>query len=774
MYPYVYRKTAMIILLATMVGAPIGVFAVDGWLSWRGPDQNGVSPVNNLPDEFKIVDGNLLWTYDMQGRGSPVIADGRMYIWGYKGDNKAEDHGGESTPRAAQSGLREYLVELNPETGKEVWKQGFNDFLSDTVYERYSIGAPTVDSETGNVYLITTAGVVSCLTADGDLVWQYSMMERYGRMTFPNGRVGCVVIDGDLAITRGITSYWGADGPARDRFFGFDKKTGELRWSSTPGIQPHDSSFSTPVFEWRNGKRVFYVGTGCGNVVCVNAKNGDPIWRFHMSHGGVNSSPVIYGDKLIIPHGKENLDTSTEGRMIAVKLGAEPAPGEEAPKVLGPSYELWRNDEISMFTSSPTLVGNRVYQVDKTGTLHCLDADTGKSIWTQKLANSQLHASPLYADGKLYIPIVNGQMYILKPKADGCDVLCNIQLEGGAIGSPVAWNGKVYVHTTSKLYCFGTKGGDAAPIKWPEYKEPQPGKPVALQITPTDVLLNPGESQSFEFRELDANGIFVKDVNNAKMASFVPPTAKVKAQMDATVNDKTELVASKDAQISAGAFKAEADGLSGVIRGRVLPNLPYTENFDEYELSVPHAQESGVTFAYPPLPWIGARFKWEIRDLEGEKVLTKTLDNVLFQRAITFIGDPNASNYTVQADVRSDGNRRGMSNVGVINQRYFIALVGNWQQIEVSSNHERLKVGAPFKWSPNQWYRLKTRVDVNDDGSGMVRAKAWPRDEKEPDAWSIEAPHENAHLKGAPGLFGFALQSMYRVYIDNVVVFPNE
>ena len=776
MYLYVKRIAVCFSLLATVLMAPPGAAAVDGWLSWRGPEQNGVSPVTGLPDEFKLEDGNLLWTYDLQGRGSPVIADGRMYVWGYKGDDASAgaDSENNTTPRAAQSGLREYLVELDPETGQEKWKQGFNDFLSDTVYERYSIGAPTVDPETGNVYLMTTAGEVFCYTPDGEVVWHHSMMERYGRLTFPNGRVGSVVVDGDLAIARGITSYWGADGPARDRFYGFDKKTGELRWSSTPGVQPQDSSFSTPVFETRNGKRVFYAGTGCGNVVCVNARTGDPIWRFDMSRGGVNSSPVIFGDQLIVPHGTENIDTSTEGRMVSIKLGAEPAAGGEAPKVLDKSYEHWRNNEISMFTSSPTLVGDRVYQVDKTGTLFCVDAKTGKTVWTEKLSNSQLHASPLYADGKLYIPIVNGEMYILKPKADGCDVLSKIQLDGGAIGSPIAWNGKIYVHTTSKLYCFGTKGGKAAPIQWPVYNEPKAGKATALQITPSDVLLNPGESQSFTFRALDANGYFVKDVNDAKMASFVPPAAKVKVQMDATVNSDLELVAAKDAQVSAGAFKAEADGVSGVVRGRVLPNLPYSENFDTEELSVPHANESGVNFAYPPLPWIGARFKWEVRDLEGEKVLTKTLDNVLFQRAITFIGDPNASNYTVEADVRSDGNRRGMSNVGVINQRYVIALIGNWQQIEVSSNHERLKVGAPFKWSPDQWYRLKTRVDVKDDGSGVIRAKAWPRDEAEPEAWTIEVPHENAHPQGAPGLFGFALQSKYRVYVDNVVVTPND
>lgn len=114
-----------------------------------------------------------------------------------------------------------------------------------------------------------------------------------------------------------------------------------------------------------------------------------------------------------------------------------------------------------------------------------------------------------------------------------------------------------------------------------------------------------------------------------------------------------------------------------------------------------------------------------------------------------------------------------MSIVGLINQRYNIALVGNAQQLEVTSNADRIKVGVPFKWQANVWYRLKTRVDVANDGSGVVRAKAWKKGEAEPAAWTIEVPHKQAHQNGAPGLFGFALQSQFRTYHDNLVVSPN-
>jgi hypothetical protein len=64
---------------------------------------------------------------------------------------------------------------------------------------------------------------------DGKKLWQRSMMEEYGRLTFPNGRTGSLAIDGNLVITDGITANWGTDGPASNRFYAFDKTNRRTR-----------------------------------------------------------------------------------------------------------------------------------------------------------------------------------------------------------------------------------------------------------------------------------------------------------------------------------------------------------------------------------------------------------------------------------------------------------------------------------------------------------------------------------------------------------------
>ena len=138
------------------------------------------------------------------------------------------------------------------------------------------------------------------------------------------------------------------------------------------------------------------------------------------------------------------------------------------------------------------------------------------------------------------------------------------------------------------------------------------------------------------------------------------------------------------------------------------------------------------------------------------------------------IGDPSQSNYTMTVDVRSDGNRRTMSTGGMINQRYAIILKGNHQALEVTSNEELIKERVPFRWQAGVWYRLKSRVDVLADGSGVVRAKAWQRDAPEPDAWTIEVAVPNVNRNGSPGLYGFTPQSRFRVYLDNITITPNK
>ena len=114
-----------------------------------------------------------------------------------------------------------------------------------------------------------------------------------------------------------------------------------------------------------------------------------------------------------------------------------------------------------------------------------------------------------------------------------------------------------------------------------------------------------------------------------------------------------------------------------------------------------------------------------------------------------------------------------MSDVGVIDQRYLVVLKGNEQKLEITSNQELFRFSTPFAWTPNTWYSLKARVDVKEDGSGVVRGKVWKTGEAEPEQWTFETTDKHPNTNGSPGLFGFSPQDM-RVYIKNIAVTSNQ
>ncbi len=762
---------------------------VSGWLSWRGPTQNSVSAEKGLP--AKIEAGDAAWTADFPGQSTPAIAGGRLYINGYLGEG-AE--------------LQEAVRCYDAATGRMIWEHRESDFLSDTIYLRYATSSPTVDGETGNVYVQFAQGLMCAFDPEGKLLWRHSMMEEFGRLTFPNARTASPVVDRELVITRGITSSWGAHGAAGDRFYAFDKLTGELVWSAAPGARPQDNTFSNPYLDFWGGKRVLYSAGGDSTLLALNARTGEPLWRFSFAKagakGGINASLVRHKDNLISTHESENLDSSEIGRMAAFRI---PRPDEVkptnsvTPHVFPPrTFEQWRNG-VGSLSSSPVVVGDRIYEVNGTGELCAVDALTGKVLWKRKVGIEQRQSTPFHADGLLYIAmyvskgdsaqdpdsVSNGDLVVLRPGEDGAEELSRTQLVGRCYGSPVGYGGRLYVQTDKRLYAFG-KGGGTPPtpvtVAWPK-----PGPATQLQIIPYEFLIRPGQTQTFRVRALDANGFTVEesvDPKGLKWEAYVPPTALVRAYASARFDTQGRLVAEASTVASAGQFKAtlkRPDGSEwvGYVKGRILPAPPLKFDFQQFAMTnkTTNTMEPVTDFAYPPLSWNSARFRFEVRSkpmagVETNQALVKTIENKLFQRGQVFFGFPTLSNYTIQADVLSEGNRRKMSEVGVINQRYAVILKGNSQEIEINSNQERIKLSAPFKWVPNEWYTLQARVDMQPDGTAIVRGKAWKKGDPEPDKWLVEFTHHHGHRNGSPGLFGFAPQEQ-RVAIDNILVIPN-
>ena len=491
-----------------------------------------------------------------------------------------------------------------------------------------------------------------------------------------------------------------------------------------------------------------------------------------MSHGGVNAGVVLHEDLVIAVHGKENIDSSKIGRMVGIRKPFKlPKTGEPMIE-LDSKNEAWRNDESESFTSSPVINKGRVYITVKTGELFCNDASTGKTIWELKLAPDQIHAAPAWGDGKLYVPMFDGHIFVVSDLGDQGKILDELDLGDPCLAPPSIAQGKILIQTKAKLFALAMNQNPGHFDQKELDYSAKSDEVDSLQIIPSEFTLSAGEKMNFRVFALDATGRRIKQLGDGlSWEKWIPPTAKVHSTLDSdlTTTGAGSLSAPLDAKLSAGAVKVRYEQKSAVARVGFFPAFPYKEDFDAgYNLE--QKATDGIAFSYPPLPWLGARMRWQIQDLNGEMVAGNTLDRVLFQRAINFVGSWKERDYIVELDAKVDGNRRIKSTVGVINQRYIFALIGNANILQVVSNYDRFQRSVPFSIEANKWYRLKTQIDLQNDGTGLIRAKAWPRHEPEPVAWNLEEVHTHPTSKEHLASMHF-LPKVKRKYISIILLF---
>ncbi len=115
---------------------------------------------------------------------------------------------------------------------------------------------------------------------------------------------------------------------------------------------------------------------------------------------------------------------------------------------------LWSYDKIGSGPSTVAVAGGLVYAADYAGTLHCLDADTGRCCWEFE-AGVHLWGSPLVADGKVYLSAGDKQTLWVLTAGRQLKVRNSIHLRDHMYASPTAANGVLFVATNKHLYAVG-------------------------------------------------------------------------------------------------------------------------------------------------------------------------------------------------------------------------------------------------------------------------------------------------------------------------------
>ena len=727
------RITLKVFLSFILMGACTALIGFNSalasdWPSWRGPNQTGSSSETGLVSSWSLDGDNLLWKADFIGRSTPIVLNNRVYVIGRVGVDITE---------------QERVACFDAKTGKMLWEHRFNVFHSTIPFNRLGWTSLAGDTETGYIYAHTISGVFACFDKDGKIVWSRSLTEEFGRFTGYGGRTVTPVVDRNLVILSFLNTSWGSHAAMRHRYFAFDKKTGEVVWTTKPGGPPKDTTYPVSVVAKINGRRLLIDGNSDGHVYAMDVQTGEKVWGFQVSQGPLNASVVVDGTRVYASHNRENTDTTVMGRVVCIDGTGR---GD-----ITKTHELWRVDGIEAGYSSPAIADGRLYVVDSAANLHCLNGETGAVHWTHSLGTVG-KGSPVVADGKIYVTEVNGHFLILQPGENECKTLSTIQIErepghyAEIYGSPAIADGRVYFTTEEGLYCLGGQGASASPSSDLIVGLTATGAADLIQIVPTEVLVQPGDTLQFEVRSFDGG----------LSAGY---GGKVEWSLNGLlggIDENGKLTFESSAVGQAGTVSAKMGNIENSARVRVIPPLPWLEDFESIEegKSPPH--------------WVRATNRFVVREMDGNKILVKPPARRGLHRSNVYLGPPNMKDYTVQVDLLGTKPKRNMPDMGLIANRYTLEMQGNHQRLQVLSWRSDLRMAKwiEFKWEPNVWYTMKMTVDIIDD-TAQVKGKVWVTGEPEPEDWTITVEDPLPNREGSPGIYGY---SPAEIYYDNLKV----
>ena len=358
-------------LALTVAGALVQAGS-PSWPQWRGPNRDGRSEAA-APAAW-AAKPTQIWRVPVGiGHASPVVADGRVYVFARKDD-------------------KETLSAIDLASGRPVWSQPYDaPYTINPAASAHGKGpksTPVIHG--GRVYTLGITGVLSAHdAATGRVIWRKSFEKEFSPPVPDFGTAMSPIVEGDTLV-----AHIGAFGKGALR--AFDLATGAVRWSWTldgPG-------YASPVVLTTGGARQIVTETE-KHIVGVDAATGAALWSlpFETSYAQNSVTPVIYGDTVIL----SGLSKGT----FAVR-----------PARQGRTWradKVWENSEVSMYMSSPVLVGPTLFGFAhrNKGQAFALDARTGRTLWVGPPRQGE-NAALLAAGDSLLILTDDGQLTVAR------------------------------------------------------------------------------------------------------------------------------------------------------------------------------------------------------------------------------------------------------------------------------------------------------------------------------------------------------------------------
>jgi outer membrane protein assembly factor BamB len=407
------------------------------WPDRQGPTHNGIVPeaeAANLPLEWNEASGKgIAWKTPLEGLGhcSPVI--GGDMIW---------------FTAATEDGHKMFLYGINRHDGKILHHKLLfeNEAPEELGNPLNNYAAPSCVLEANALYVhFGTYGTAKLDPKTAEVIWQ----RRDINVRHFRGPGSTPVIFENLLILT-------FDGIDQQFVTALDKTTGKTVWKTNRTTDYGDldaqgkptrdgdlrKAYGTPTL-MKVGDTTQLISVGSRAAFGYDAKTGKELWTIKHAEFNASARPLYLGNIAYINTG------SDRAHLLGVKLDAT-AKGD-----ITTSHVIWDREKRNAALSSPVLVNGYIFQATGAGVGVCVNLETGKEVWEERLAPGKYIASPIATKDRLYFMSDAGEVTVIAAGPE-FKVLAQNKFESPVTASPAVAEGVIYVRTKTHL-CKITK-----------------------------------------------------------------------------------------------------------------------------------------------------------------------------------------------------------------------------------------------------------------------------------------------------------------------------
>jgi len=392
---------------------------------------------------------NIRWKTSIPGfsHASPIVWGNQVFvITAIPSDPKisfiAKDRGIDLARDDVKHTWRIYS--LDKQTGHILWEK--------TAYEgvpraRRHVKATQANSTpvTDGKYVVALFGSegMNCYDLKGTLLWKVDLgVLNPGLWDDPQsswGHSSSPIIYRDMVIVQ-------ADGHKQSFIAAFNLKDGKQAWRVERG---EITSWSTPTI-YEGKQRTELIANGGHYIRGYDPLTGQELWRFSDNNTEVKmQAPQIANDLIYVTGGYP------PGRaMYVFRTGAVGDISLKSGEDKNDSV-VWSSSKGSPYTPTPIVYGDIFYACADSGVLTAYDAKTGEQIYQERLPSS-FSASPVAADGKLFLSSEDGDVFVVRAGRK-FELLATNPMGKALMATPAISGGLLIMRSSDTVYAVGEK-----------------------------------------------------------------------------------------------------------------------------------------------------------------------------------------------------------------------------------------------------------------------------------------------------------------------------